>query len=99
MNTEFPRVAKRANLLGLSRQVGILAVGHFTPVHERLEVGAIPDAVKRVRVDHLDLPAEPLLLGQAIHDQKAVARDQPVGPVVSAAVELDGLAEGRILLR
>ena len=92
MNTEFPGVPERTNLLGLSRQVGIPTVGHFAPVHKWLEVGAVADAVGRVHVDHLDLPAETLLLDQAVHDQQAVARDQPVGPVVAVTVELDGLS-------
>ncbi len=99
VNAEFPSIPERANLLGLGGQVGILAVGHFAPVDERLEVGAVAYAVGRVHVDHLDVPAETLLLDQAVHDEKAVTRDQPVGPVVPVTVELDGLSERRVLLR
>ncbi len=92
VNADLPCVAESTNLLGLGRQICVPAVGHLAPVHERLEVGAVADAVGRVHVDQLDLPAETFFLDQAVHDQKAVACDQAVGPVMPVTVELDGLS-------
>ena len=99
VNAEFPGVPKGANLLRLAGQVLVLAVGDLAPVHEGLEVGAVADAVGRVEVDRLHLPAKALLLDQAVHDQQTVARNQAIGPVVTVTVELDGLAERRVFLR
>ena len=99
MNAEFPGVPEGANLLRLAGQVLVLAVGDLAPVHEGLEVGAVADAVRRVEVDRLHLPAEALLLDQAVHHQQAVARNQAVGPVVAVPVKLDGLAQRRVFRR
>ena len=58
-----------------------------------LPVGAEPDAVRRVDVDHLDLAAQVLLLGEAGHHEQRVAEDQPVRPVALVGVEVDELLE------
>ena len=83
---------------GSGGQVFILAVLHVALVDERLEVGAVLDAVGRVDVDHLHLAGHALLFQQRVHHQQAVARDQAVGPAVGVLVELDRLAQRRVLV-
>ena len=99
VDPQLPRIPKGADHLGLLRQVFVPAVGHLPLVDEGLEIGAVADPVRRIDVDHLYLAAQPLLLEETVHDQQAVARDQTVGPVVAVLVELDGLPDGRVLVR
>ncbi len=47
------------------------------------------DAVRRVDVDHLDLAAQALALGEASHHLQAVAEDHAVRPVGLVLVEVD----------
>ena len=99
MDAELPRVAEGADGLRLLREVVVAAVLHVALVDEGLEVGAVADAVGRVDVDHLHLAGHAFFFQQAVHDQQAVSGNEPVGPVVFVLVELNGLADGRILLR
>ena len=97
MDAQFPGVAEGFDHFRLGGQVLVLAVRYLSLVREGLEVGAVLDAVGRVDVDHLHLAAHALLLEEAVHHQQAVARDQAVAPVVGVPVELDGLAQRRVL--
>ena len=99
VDAELPGVPEGADRLRLAGQVLVPSVGHVLPMDEGLEVGAVADAVGRIDVDHLHLPAEALLLQEAVHHQQAVAGDQAVGPVVPVPVEVDGLPDRRVLLR
>ena len=99
MDPEIPGVAERADRLRFLGEVFVPSVRHVAPVHERLEVRAVTDAVGRVDVDGLNLPAEAFLFQQAVHDQEAVAGNQTVGPVVAVFVELDGLPDRWVLPR
>ena len=99
VDAELPGVPEGADRLRLAGQVLVPAVGHVLPVDEGLEVGAVADAVGRIDVDHLHLPAEALLLQEAVHHQQAVAGDQAIGPVMPVPVEVDGLPDRRVLLR
>ena len=80
-------------------EVYVFAIGNFAFVGEGLKVGAVFYPVGRVDVDGLHIAAHALFVEQAVHHQQAVARDQPVAPVVSVPVELDGLAQRRVLVR
>jgi hypothetical protein len=83
----------RLDLLRLPRDIRVLAIPHITPTRGDLPVGAKLDAVGRVHVDRLDLAAEVLLLGEAVHDEQGVTEDQAVRPVVLVGVEVDQLVE------
>ena len=93
VDAQFPRVAERLHLLGLSRRVFGLAVFHVPLACADLPVRPELDAVGWVEVDRLHLPFEPFLLGQAGHDGERVAEDHAVGPVRIVLVELDFLVE------
>lgn len=60
----------------------------FTPASAPLEVAVELDAVGRVEVDALHLPAQTLALGEAGHDLEGVAEDHAVAPVLVVGVEL-----------
>src|SRR4051812_32116914 len=85
MNAKLPRVAEGADLFGLARGVLRLAVLDVALARRDLPVRSELDAVRRVEVDRLDLPLQPLLLGEARHYQQRVAEDHPVRPVRLAA--------------
>ena len=88
-----PGVAEGLHLLGLAGQVVEVAVLHVARGGRPLEVRVEADAVGRVDVDRLHLPAQALALGERGHHREAVAEDHPVRPLAGVAVELDlGLA-------
>jgi hypothetical protein len=99
MNSGLPSIAKRANHLGLLGQILIFAVLDITTIDKRLKIRPIFDSVRRVDVDHLDLPRHSLLFQQRVHYKQAVARDQPVRPVMRMFIELNRLPNWRILFR
>jgi hypothetical protein len=98
VDAELPGVAESADHLRLVGQVCVAPVLNVPPVHEGLEVGPIPDAVRRIEIHHLHLPRHAFLLQKAVHDEQAVAGDQPVRPIVLVLVEVHGFPERRILL-
>ncbi len=98
VDAEFPSVAEGPDHLRLLGQVVVLAVLDVALVDEGLEVAAVADAIRRVDVDHLHLAGHAFLFEQGVHHQQGVARDQAVRPVVGVLVELDGLAQRRVLL-
>ena len=83
-----PGVAERLDLLGLARDVRGVAVLHVAARRRPLEVAVELDPVRRVDVDALHLPAEPLALGEARHDLERVAEDHPVRPALLVLVEV-----------
>ena len=89
MDPEFPGVAERLDLLGLARGVLELAVLDVALARRDLPVRAELDAVRRVDVDHLNLAAELLSLGERRHHLEAVAEDHAVRPVGVVLVEVD----------
>ena len=89
VDPEFPGVAERLDLLGLARSVLELAVLDVAIARGHLPVRAELDAVGRVDVDHLDLAAQLLPLGERRHHLKGVAEDHPVRPVGVVLVEVD----------
>ncbi len=99
MNAELPRVPERLDHLRFLREVFVPAILNVTFADERLEVGAVLDAVRRVDVDHLQLSGHPLLLQQRVHHQQRIAGDQPVGPAALVLVEVDRVAQRQILER
>ena len=88
MDAIAPGIAKRLDLLGLARDVLLLAVLHVAAGGAPLKIAVEFDAVGRVEVDALHLAAQGLALGQAGHDLQAVAQDHAVGPVLVMLVEL-----------
>jgi predicted TIM-barrel fold metal-dependent hydrolase len=54
-------------------KVFVPSILNITLVHKRLKVGAIPDAVRRVDVDHLNLPGHAFFFEKRIHHQQRVA--------------------------
>ena len=64
VDAEFPRVAKCLDLLDLAGSVLKFAVLNVSLVRGYLPVRAKLDAVWWINVDHLDLAAEVLLLGE-----------------------------------
>src|SRR5437867_7437207 len=70
MDAQFPCISEGTDHLRFLSQIFVLPVFYITPVNERLEVGAVPDAVRRVYVDHLHLTGQSLLLNQRVHHQQ-----------------------------
>ena len=66
---------------------------NFAAPNERLKVRPEVDSIGRVDVDHLHLPAEPLVLEQRVHHDQRVAEDQPVDPAALVLVGLELLVE------
>jgi len=96
MDAHFPGIAEGADLLWLGGQVFVLAVLNVALVYKGLKVGAVPDAIRGVDVNHLDLTSHAFLFQQRIHDQQGVSSDQAVRPVVWVLIKLDGFAERRV---
>jgi hypothetical protein len=86
-----PGVAERLHLLGLARDVGLLAVLHVARLRRHLPVGVELDAVGRVEIDALHLPPQPLALGETRHHLQAVTQDHAVRPVLAVLIELGAL--------
>jgi hypothetical protein len=78
VDPQLPRIAEGADHLRLLGQVFVGTVLYVPLIHERLEVRAVPDPVRRVDVDRLHLARHALLLEQRVHDEQRVAGDQPV---------------------
>ncbi|ERS91502.1 hypothetical protein Q671_04060 [Halomonas sp. PBN3] len=97
MNAQLPGIPEGLDHLWLLGQVLVLAILDVPLVRERLEVGAVLDAVGRVDIDHLHLPGHALLLQHGVHHQQGIAGDQAVGPVALVLVEVDGLAQRQVL--
>ena len=96
MEPELPGVAVGLDHLGLTCQVVISTVLDVALAHERLEVRAEIDPIRRVDVDHLHLPAEALVLEQAVHHDQRVAEDHPVHPVALVLVRLELLVQRQL---
>ena len=64
MNAQFPGVAEGFDLLGFTANVGFCTILDIALAQAALPVGAELDAIGRVDVDHLDLPAQVLALGE-----------------------------------
>ena len=83
-----PGVAEGFDLFGFAGDVLWVAVRDVSAGSRPLEVGVEADAVRRVDVDALDLPAQAFALGEGRHDLQAVAENHAVGPVGGVPVEL-----------
>ena len=92
MNAQFPGIAECFDHFRFLGQVFVFFVLDIAPVDKWLEIGAVFDAVGRVDVDHLHLPGHAFFLQKGVHDDKAVAGDQAVGPFVLMLVKFDFLA-------
>ena len=88
MDAELPCVAVRLHRFRLARQAVVVAVDDIALAHEGLEVRAELHAVRRIDIDRLHLPAEPLVAEQRVHDDQRIAEDQPVDPAVAVFVSL-----------
>ncbi len=88
MDTVAPSVAEGLYLLRLAGDVLGISVFYVATGGRPLEVGVELDAVGRVEVDALHLPAQPFALGQRRHHLQAVAQDHAVRPVGVVAVKL-----------
>ncbi|MDD3565164.1 MAG: hypothetical protein PHN90_05780 [Methanothrix sp.] len=99
MNPQLPGVPEGLDHLGLLGEVLVFAVLHVPLVDEGLKIRTVPDAVRWIDVDHLDLAGHPLLLDEGVHHQEGVASDEAVGPVMLMLIEFDRLSKGRILPR
>src|SRR5882672_6133625 len=88
MNTVAPRITESLYLLRFAGDVAGVAILHVAAGRGPLEVAVEFDAVGRVKVDALHLPAQTLALGQAGHDLEGVAEDHTVGPVLIVSIEL-----------
>ena len=64
------------------QSLSLISILHIALVDKGLKVGAIPDAVRWVNVDHLHFGCHPLLFKQGVHHQQAVARHQTIAPSV-----------------
>lgn len=98
MDTQFPCVPKCTDLVRLSGEIVVFSVRHTILIYERLKIGTIFDPIWRIDIDHLHLACHALFLNQAVHNQQAIPGNQAVAPVVLMLLELDGLAQGRVLL-
>ena len=67
MQPQLPRIPVRLHHLRLSREIRIIPILHVPLPHERLEIAPELHAVRRIDVDHLHLPAHPLVLQQRVH--------------------------------
>ena len=67
-------------------------------VHRGLEVAVELDAVRRVVIDHLDLPGQPVAVGEGGHDPAGVAADEAVLPVAPVFVPLVGGVLGQVVV-
>jgi hypothetical protein len=98
VDAEFPGVAEGTDHFGFLGEVFVLAVLDVATIDEGLEIGAVPDAVGRVNVDHLYLASHAFFFEEGVHDEERIAGDEAIGPSVGVAVEVHGFAEGRIFL-
>ncbi len=107
MDSKLPGIPERLDLLDLARGILDLSVFDISLARRNLPVGAELDPVWRVHVDHLDLAAERLTLGEAGHHVERVAEDHSVRPVRVVPIELDqielveaveGLEQGQLRL-
>jgi len=95
MNPVAPCVPKRLNLLWFTRDLIGRAILHIPARRAPLKIRVELDSIRRVDVDALHLPAQPLALGEAGHHLQGVAEDHPVRPVLIVLVELRlGLGAG-----
>jgi hypothetical protein len=97
MEPEFPGIAVGLHHLGLARHVIVVVVANVALAHEGLEVRAELNAVGRVHVDHLHLPAQALVVEQRVHHRQRVAEDQPVDPLVAMLIGAKHLVGDRML--
>src|SRR5262245_16848008 len=67
VDTVAPCVAEGLHLLRLARDMRRVAVLHVAAGRAPLEVGVELDAVRRVEIDALHLPAQTLTLGETRH--------------------------------
>src|SRR5229473_2277068 len=99
MKAEFPGITKSFYHFRLGGKVFIFAVFDVTVVDERLEIRAVPDAIGRIDINHLDLAPHALLLQQGIHHEQAITCNQAVRPVVLMFVEIDCFPKRRVFLK
>src|SRR5437016_3027713 len=81
VDPELPGIAECTHLLRLSRRVLYLPVLYLPLARAHLPIRSELDPVRRIEIDALHLPLEPLLLGQTRHHEQRVAEDHPVRPV------------------
>jgi len=96
VDAEFPSIAEGADHFWFLGKVFVLAVLDVAAIDERLEIGAITDAVGRIDIDHLDLAGQAFFFEEGVHDEERITGDEAVGPAMGVAIEIDGFAEGRI---
>src|SRR5437016_1800679 len=89
MDSIFPCVAESLHLFWLTADVLALAVLDIPGKRRNLPIGIEFDAVGRIDVDALDLPAQVLALGEACHHVQAVAENHAVRPMLTMLVELE----------
>src|ERR1700683_1728061 len=98
VDAKFPGVAEGADHFRFLREVLVFAVFNVTAIDEGLKIGTVADTVRRINVNHLNLPTQALFFEERIHDEKRISGDEAVGPAVRVTVEIDGFAKRRIFL-
>ena len=67
VQSQLPGIPIRLHHLRLTRHVRVVVVCHIPLAHERLEIRPEFHPVRRVDVDHLYLPTQPLEPQQRVH--------------------------------
>ncbi len=97
MDAQLPCVAEGLDAFGLAGEV-LVFVLHAALSYEGLKVAAVFDAVGRVHIKALHPARHVLFLQKRIHNEKRVAGNEAVAPVMLVFVKLDGLAQGALAL-
>ena len=89
VDAEFPCISECANLFGLECHVLLLRIADVWFSSADLPVASEFDAVRRIEVYRLHLAFECFLLGEGVHDEEGVAKDEAIVPVLFVLIELD----------
>jgi len=88
MNSIAPSIAESFDLLRFAGNVFGIAVLHVATGCRPLKVGIKFNAIRRIKINALNLAAQSFTLGQRSHHLKAVAQNHAVGPVLIVLIEI-----------
>lgn len=71
----------------------IFSIFDIPLVYKRLEVAAVFDALRRIKIDHLHLAGHPFLFQQGVHDKDTITSYQAVGPVFFVLIKINGFPQ------
>ena len=87
MNAILPSISERLHLLRFAANALSLSLFNLYTRSRYLPIGIEFDAVRRININALHLPAQMLALGEARHHKQAVAEDHAVRPMLVVLVE------------